>query len=100
MLRGRPGHHRGSPRRRAASRVALGGHRLTVTHSDGFPVQHWTVDSLLLGMAERYDALVTVQGGVFPFTALAEGKRGAGRAVLRAGRAATPGPSVRRRSCT
>ncbi|MFD9974234.1 multicopper oxidase family protein [Streptomyces sp. NPDC059017] len=76
-------------------RVALGGHRLTITHSDGFPVQHQTVDSLLLGMAERYDALVTVKGGVFPFTALAEGKRGAGMAVLRAGRAAAPKPSAR-----
>ncbi|WP_432073851.1 multicopper oxidase family protein [Streptomyces wuyuanensis] len=76
-------------------RVALGGHRLTITHSDGFPVQHHKVDSLLLGMAERYDALVTVKGGVFPFTALAEGKRGAGMAVLRAGTAAAPEPSAR-----
>ncbi|WP_338676500.1 multicopper oxidase family protein [Streptomyces sp. SCSIO 30461] len=76
-------------------RVALGGHRLTITHCDGFPVQHHTVDSLLLGMAERYDALVTVKDGVFPLTALAEGKRGAAMAVLRTGRGASPTPSVR-----
>lgn len=76
-------------------RVALGGHQLTVTHSDGFPVQHRTVDALLLGMAERYDALVTVKDGVFPLTALAEGKRGAAMAVLRTGSGALPKPYAR-----
>ncbi|MBL3664871.1 multicopper oxidase family protein [Streptomyces sp. M2CJ-2] len=78
-----------------AFRVALGGHQLTVTHSDGFPVQHHKVDSLLLGMAERYDVLITVKSGVFPFTALAEGKGGSAMAVLRAGSGATPKPSAR-----
>ncbi|GAB2824743.1 multicopper oxidase MmcO [Streptomyces chlorus] len=78
-----------------AFRVALGGHQLTITHSDGFPVQPHKVDSLLLGMAERYDALITVKSGVFPFTALAEGKGGAAMAVLRAGSGATPEPSAR-----
>ncbi|MFE3323957.1 multicopper oxidase family protein [Streptomyces sp. NPDC059176] len=76
-------------------RVALGGHRLTITHSDGFPVQHHPVDAVLLGMAERYDALVTVKDGVFPLTALAEGKGGAALAVLRTGGGAVPKPSVR-----
>ena len=38
-----------------AFRVALGGHRMTVTHTDGFPVQPVTVDTLLIGMGERYD---------------------------------------------
>ncbi|MER6405010.1 multicopper oxidase family protein [Streptomyces viridosporus] len=78
-----------------AFRVALGDHRLTVTHSDGFPVQHHEVDSLLLGMAERYDVIITVKSGVFPFTALAEGKGGSAMAVLRAGHGATPKPSAR-----
>ncbi|MGW5968714.1 multicopper oxidase family protein [Streptomyces sp. NPDC055186] len=78
-----------------AFRVALGDHQLTVTHSDGFPVQHRKVDSLLLGMAERYDVLVTVKSGVFPFTALAEGKGGSAMAVLRAGSGPTPKPSAR-----
>ncbi|MFZ3469877.1 multicopper oxidase family protein [Streptomyces sp. 4.24] len=57
-----------------AFRVALGGHELTVTHADGFPVEHTAARSLLLGMGERYDVLVTAGDGVFPLTALAEGK--------------------------
>ena len=36
-----------------AFRVALGGHQLTVTHSDGFPVASVTTDALLIGMGER-----------------------------------------------
>jgi multicopper oxidase len=39
-------------------RVALAGHRLTVTHADGRPVEHVTVDAVVLGMGERYDAVV------------------------------------------
>jgi FtsP/CotA-like multicopper oxidase with cupredoxin domain len=36
--------------------VRLGGHQLTVTHSDGNPlVQPLTVDALRVGVAERYD---------------------------------------------
>ncbi|MBT2449881.1 multicopper oxidase family protein [Streptomyces sp. ISL-43] len=57
-----------------AFRIALGGHELTVTHTDGFPVEHAEARSLLLGMGERYDVLVTAGDGVFPLTALAEGK--------------------------
>lgn len=57
-----------------AFRIALGGHEFTVTHTDGFPVRHATARSLLLGMGERYDVLVTAGDGVFPLTALAEGK--------------------------
>jgi FtsP/CotA-like multicopper oxidase with cupredoxin domain len=34
-------------------RVALGGHRLTVTHADGFPVEPVTVDTLHVGSGER-----------------------------------------------
>ncbi|NNJ05915.1 multicopper oxidase family protein [Streptomyces sp. PKU-MA01144] len=78
-----------------AFRVALGGHEMTVVHSDGFPVHPYKTDALLLGMAERYDVLVTAKDGVFPFTALAEGKRGSAMAVLRTGGGATPKPSTR-----
>ncbi|MFD7746193.1 multicopper oxidase family protein [Streptomyces sp. NPDC059698] len=78
-----------------AFRVALGGHRLTVTHTDGFPVRHTTGDSLLLGMGERYDVLVTAGDGVFPLTALAEGKNASALAVLRTGSGAVPDASVR-----
>ncbi|MEU8621975.1 multicopper oxidase family protein [Streptomyces sp. NPDC048623] len=78
-----------------AFRIALGGHEMTVTHTDGYPVTHATTDALLLGMGERYDVLVTVKDGVFPLTALAEGKRRTGLAVLRTGRGAAPAPGVR-----
>lgn len=66
-----------------AFRVALGGHRMTVTHSDGFPLQQIDTDALLIGMGERYDVLVTAGSGAFPLTAVAEGKASAALAVLR-----------------
>ncbi|MEU6170548.1 multicopper oxidase family protein [Streptantibioticus parmotrematis] len=78
-----------------AFRVALGGHRMTVTHTDGRPVAHETVDALLLGMGERYDVLVTAGDGVFPLVALAEGKGASGLAVLRTGSGAAPDARTR-----
>ncbi|WP_237330174.1 multicopper oxidase family protein [Streptomyces sp. BA2] len=78
-----------------AFRVALGGHEMTVTHTDGFPVEHAKTDALLLGMGERYDVLVTAKDGAFPLTAAAEGKKAAALAVLRTGGGATPAPSTR-----
>ncbi|MBD0693838.1 multicopper oxidase family protein [Streptomyces sp. CBMA123] len=78
-----------------AYRVALGGHELTVTHTDGFPVEPATTQALLLGMGERYDVLVTAQDGVFPLTALAEGKNAGALAVLRTGGGAAPDASTR-----
>ncbi|MFE6778812.1 multicopper oxidase family protein [Streptomyces sp. NPDC057702] len=80
-----------------AFRVALGGHRMTVTHTDGFPVEHARTDALLLGMGERYDVLVTVGDGVFPLTAVAEGKRATALTVLRTGRGAAPAAGARPR---
>ncbi|WP_435241027.1 multicopper oxidase family protein [Streptomyces cucumeris] len=68
-----------------AFRVALGGHEMTVTHTDGYPVVPAKTDALLVGMGERYDVLVTVKSGVFPFAALAEGKGRSAMAVLRTG---------------
>lgn len=57
---------------------------MTVTHTDGYPVIPTEVDALLIGMAERYDVMVTAAGGVFPLVALAEGKNaGACAAVYR-----------------
>ncbi|WP_328557034.1 multicopper oxidase family protein [Streptomyces sp. NBC_00358] len=78
-----------------AYRVALGGHKLTVTHTDGFPVVHRQVDTLLIAMGERYDVLVTLGDGVFPLVALAEGKDATGMAVVRTGSGSTPEPTVR-----
>ncbi|MFK4227232.1 multicopper oxidase family protein [Streptomyces sp. NPDC019890] len=78
-----------------AFRIALGDHELTVTHTDGFPVRHAKTDALLLGMGERYDVLVTAGDGVFPLTAIAEGKRAVAMALLRTGGGAAPASSAR-----
>ncbi|NGO43830.1 multicopper oxidase family protein [Streptomyces ureilyticus] len=78
-----------------AYRVALGGHKLTITHTDGFPVQHQEVDALLVGMGERYDVLVTLGDGVFPLVAEAEGKDANGFALVRTGSGSAPKATVR-----
>ncbi|TKJ18244.1 copper oxidase [Blastococcus sp. CCUG 61487] len=76
-------------------RFAIAGHRLTVTHTDGMPVESVTVDALRLGMGERYDVLVDAaqSGGAWQVGVQAEGRRGWGRAVLRyTGSEATTAP--------
>lgn len=78
-----------------AFRIALGDHELTVTHTDGYPVEQTRTGSLLLGMGERYDVLVTAKDGVFPLTALAEGKEGSALAVLRTGSGTAPTAATR-----
>ncbi|MET9334608.1 multicopper oxidase family protein [Streptomyces cellulosae] len=78
-----------------AYRVALGDHKLTITHTDGFPVEHQQVDALLIGMGERYDVLVTLGDGVFPLVALAEGKDATGMALVRTGSGSAPRATVR-----
>ncbi|MFC4336252.1 multicopper oxidase family protein [Salininema proteolyticum] len=78
-----------------AFRLAVGGHRLTVTHTDGFAVEPVEVDSILLGMGERYDAIVEVGEGVFPVVAHAEGKGAMGRALLDTGSGSDPAADER-----
>ncbi|REE57759.1 FtsP/CotA-like multicopper oxidase with cupredoxin domain [Streptomyces sp. 3212.3] len=78
-----------------AYRVALGGHKMTITHTDGYPVRHQQVDAVLVGMGERYDVLVTLADGVFPLVALAEGKNVSGMALVRTGSGSAPKPTVR-----
>ena len=78
-----------------AFRVALGGHRMTVTHSDGYPVVPAATDALLIGMGERYDVTVTLGDGVFPLVARAEGKGGQGLAMIRTGGGRAPTAAVR-----
>ena len=77
-----------------AFRVALAGHSMTVTHTDGFPVVPTQVDALLIGMAERYDVIVTAADGVFPLVALAEGKNALARALLSTGNGQPTRPAV------
>lgn len=73
-----------------AFRFAIGGHRLTVTHTDGYRVRHSATSSILIGMGERYDALITLGDGVFPMVAAAEGKRARGFALVRTGSGTPP----------
>ncbi len=79
-----------------AYRFAVGGHRLTVTHADGFPVRPVEVDSVLLGMGERYDVVVTAGDGAFPIVAAPEGKPDpAAQALLRTSGGTAPAVGVR-----
>ena len=78
-----------------AFRVALAGHKMTVTHTDGFPVVPTEVDALLLGMGERYDVIVTAGDGVFPLVASAEGKNAVARALLSTGAGSAPDAGFR-----
>ncbi|WP_036528936.1 multicopper oxidase family protein [Nocardia sp. CNY236] len=78
-----------------AFRVAVAGHQLRVTHTDGYPVQPVTTASLLIGMGERYDAIIELGDGVFPLVASAEGKSGQGFALIRTGSGAPPPAAVR-----
>jgi FtsP/CotA-like multicopper oxidase with cupredoxin domain len=66
-----------------AYRVALAGHTLRVTHADGWPVEPVEVDTLVIGMGERYDVLVDLAAGAWNLYAAAEGKTGSARAILR-----------------
>lgn len=65
-------------------RFAIGGHRMTITHTDGMAVEPVEVDALRLGMGERYDVIVQAANpGAWQLGVLPEAKRGFGRAVLR-----------------
>ncbi len=66
-----------------------------MTHSDGLPVVPVTVDALVVGMGERYDAVVTLDDGVFPLVAVAEGKRDQALGVVRTAAGAPPAAAAR-----
>jgi FtsP/CotA-like multicopper oxidase with cupredoxin domain len=73
-----------------AFRIALTGHRLTVTHTDGYPVVPAAADALIVGMGERYDVEVALADGLFPLVALVEGKEGEAVALIRTGSGTPP----------
>ena len=65
-------------------RFAVAGHRLTVTHADGQPVEPAEVDAVRIGMGERYDVVLEADNpGAWQIAAAPEGKSGLARAVLR-----------------
>jgi FtsP/CotA-like multicopper oxidase with cupredoxin domain len=76
--------------------VAVGGHRMTITHTDGWPVQPAETAALYIGMGERYDAIVTLNDGAFPLVARPFGKTagGQGLALIRSGGGAAPAADV------
>jgi FtsP/CotA-like multicopper oxidase with cupredoxin domain len=78
-----------------AFRVAVGGHQLSLTHADGFPVVPVSGDAVLLGMGERVDVTLTLGDGAFPLVASAEGKQGHGLAVVRTAAGPVPTPQAR-----
>lgn len=73
-----------------AYRVGTPGQQLILTHIDGFPVQHTTVDAVVLGMGERIDALLTVRDGATAVIALAEGKRQMAYGLISTGTGTAP----------
>ncbi|MBD8031334.1 multicopper oxidase family protein [Corynebacterium gallinarum] len=75
-------------------KVALGGHRMTVTHIDGFPVRPRDIESFYLSMGERVDVEVVLGDGVFPLTALAAGKDDRAFAVVRTSGGQAPAPET------
>lgn len=66
-------------------RLAIGGHKLTVTHADGFPVHPVEVSALEISPGERYDILITANNpGAWPIAAVSSGEpERAARATLR-----------------
>lgn len=65
-----------------AFRVAIPGTELEVTHTDGFPVLPKRTNSVILGMGERFDAIITV-GSSVPLIAAPEAKDGHAQLNLR-----------------
>jgi FtsP/CotA-like multicopper oxidase with cupredoxin domain len=65
-------------------RVRLAGHRMTVSHADGRPVEPVPVDSFVFGPGERYDVIVTADNpGTWTMQAAAvSGTESPARAIL------------------
>ncbi|MCB0950444.1 MAG: multicopper oxidase family protein [Mycobacterium sp.] len=68
-----------------AFRVGIPGIPLLVTHTDGFPVVPRQTDSVLLGMGERADAIITLDDSSVPIVAAPYGKDGYAQLNLRVG---------------
>jgi FtsP/CotA-like multicopper oxidase with cupredoxin domain len=66
-------------------RVAIAGHRMSVSHADGRPVNPVEVDALEIGMGERYDVVVEARnpGAWVIAAAPLHGSPAPARAVLR-----------------
>lgn len=78
-----------------AFRFGVADHPLTITHADGFPVEPYEAESVVLGMGERYDAVITAGDGAFAVVAEALGKQDQALAVLRTGSGSVPAKDVK-----
>lgn len=70
--------------------VGIPNHRMTVTHTDGFPVEPQDTDAVILGMGERVDAIVTLTSTA-PLVAAAYRKDGFAQLSMRVNGASTSG---------
>lgn len=77
-----------------AFRIGIPSVPLLVTHTDGFPVIPKRTDSVLLGMGERADAIITLGDSSVPVIAAPYGKNGHAQLNLRVGGAALSGDSA------
>lgn len=77
-----------------AFRFGVSEHPLTITHTDGFPVEPHEAESVVLGMGERYDAVITAGDGAFAVVAEALGKQDQALAILRTGSGSAPAKDV------
>jgi len=66
-------------------KIAIAGHKMTVTHTDGQPVKPIQVNRLIIGMGERYDIIIEANNsGVWPIVGVpVEGDAKPARALLR-----------------
>lgn len=76
-------------------RLRLDGHRLRITHADGLAVEPVTVDHLLMGMGETYDATVTLSGrGAYTLHAVSQDGSGQAVGVLHTPEIAAPAANL------
>ena len=64
-------------------RLAVGGHELTVVAVDGFDTLPQKADTVIVGMAQRVDVIVTVRSGAWPVVASVEGRPGHAATILK-----------------
>ena len=82
-----------NPAADTAFRVGVPGTPMTVTHTDGFPVEPVRADAVLVGMGERVDAVIDLPDRNVSLLALAEGKDGFAQIQLRVGPGTPPDPA-------
>ena len=73
-----------------AFRVGMPTSVMTITHTDGFPIVPQQAQAVIMGMAERVDAIITVPDTTTPLLVIPEGKKGLAQLVIRVNQGAAP----------